>query len=118
MSAVTNGTAFLGTGPMFNYILMFIVIGFITGLNIIGIKENARFTFLIFVFAAFVLVNLIVQGFMKFDAAATVNLNRGFNDFISDFQTGNIFSSYTLAITGIGSCILAYSGVESVLQTA
>ncbi len=118
VSAVENGTAFLGTGPLFNYVLMFIVVGFITGLNILGIKENARFTFLIFAFAAFVLVNLIVQGFMKFDTAATVNLHRGFNDFISDFQTGNIFSSYTLVITGIGSCILAYSGVESVLQTA
>jgi amino acid transporter len=118
VSGVTNGTAFLGTSPLFNYILMFIVIGLITGLNIIGIKENARFTFIIFVFAAFVLVNLIVQGFMKFDTTASLNLNRGFSDFISDFQTGNIFNSYTLAITGIGSCILAYSGVESVLQTA
>jgi amino acid transporter len=117
-SGVTNGTAFLGTGPLFNYILMFIVIGLITSLNILGIKENARFTFIIFVFAAFVLVNLIVQGFMKFDTTAAVNLNRGFKDFILDFQTGNIFNSYTLAITGIGSCILAYSGVESVLQTA
>lgn len=118
VSAINNGTAFLGTGPFINYLLMFAVIGFITSLNILGIKENARFTFLIFVMAAFILVNLIIGGFFSFNTAAINNLSEGFNFFLGDFKTGNIFSSYSLMIAGIGSCILAYSGVESVLQTA
>jgi amino acid transporter len=118
VAAVNNGTAFLGTSPLLNYSLMFGVIGIITLLNIIGIKENARFTFLIFVLAAFVLVNLILGGLFRFDASATTNLSEGFKFFVADFSKGNIFNSYSLMITGIGSCILAYSGVESVLQTA
>lgn len=118
VAAVNNGTAFLGTGPLVNYFLMFGVIALITLLNIWGIKENARFTFFIFVMAAFVLVNLILGGFFNFNSAAVGNLGKGFNFFVADFTTGNIFSSYSLMITGIGSCILAYSGVESVLQTA
>ncbi len=118
VAAVNNGTAFLGTGPLVNYLLMFGVIALITLLNIWGIKENARFTFFIFVMAAFVLVNLILGGFFNFNSAAVGNLGKGFNFFVADFTKGNIFSSYSLMITGIGSCILAYSGVESVLQTA
>ncbi len=118
VAAVNNGTAFLGTGPIVNYLLMFGVIALITLLNIWGIKENARFTFFIFVMAAFVLVNLILGGFFNFNSAAVGNLGKGFNFFVADFTKGNIFSSYSLMITGIGSCILAYSGVESVLQTA
>ena len=118
VAAVNNGTAFLNTGPVFNFAAMFLVIGLITLLNIWGIKENARFTFFIFVFASFVLVNLIVGGFFNFNSIAVDNLGKGFDSFLSDFKTGNIFSSYSLLITGIGSCILAYSGVESVLQTA
>jgi amino acid transporter len=118
VAAVNNGTAFLGTGPLVNYLLMFGVIGLITLLNIWGIKENARFTFFIFILAAFVLVNLIMGGFFSFNEAAVSNLGEGFHSFIADFSSGNILSSYSLMITGIGSCILAYSGVESVLQTA
>jgi amino acid transporter len=118
VAAVNNGTAFLGTGPLVNYMLMFVVIGLITLLNIWGIKENARFTFYIFILAAFVLVNLIAGGFFNFNAVAFNNLGKGFDGFIGDFSSGDIFSSYSLMITGIGSCILAYSGVESVLQTA
>jgi amino acid transporter len=118
VAAVNNGTAFLGTGPLVNYFLMFGVIGLITLLNILGIKENARFTFFIFILAAFVLVNLIMGGFFSFNEVAVSNLGEGLHYFIADFSSGNIFSSYSLMITGIGSCILAYSGVESVLQTA
>ncbi|HEX2961725.1 MAG TPA: amino acid permease, partial [Ignavibacteriales bacterium] len=62
VSAVENGTSFLAMGPEIRFILKFGVIWAITGLNIVGIKENAKFTFLIFVFAAFVLVNLIIGG--------------------------------------------------------
>jgi amino acid transporter len=118
VSAVNNGTAFLGTGPLFDYLMMFGVIGFITALNIIGIKENARFTFLIFIMASFVLINLIVGGLFNFSPAVVNNLHEGFNEFTTDFTKGNVLDSYTLMITGIGACILAYSGVESVLQTA
>jgi amino acid transporter len=118
VSAVENGTAFFGMTVGTKYAMMFGVVWFISFLNIMGIKENAKFTFGIFVFAAFVLINLIVGGFLNFDERSLEVFKIGWSDFASDFTNGNPFATYGLIITGIGSCILAYSGVESVLQTA
>lgn len=118
VSAVENGTYFLGMGPEIKFFLKFGVIGLITGLNIIGIKENAKFTFIIFVFAAFVLVNLIVGGAISIDSNTVSVLNSSFNSFTGDFLHNNPLVAYENLIIGIGSCILAYSGIESVLQTA
>ena len=42
------------------------IIWFIAGLNIVGIKANARFTFGIFILAAFVMLNLIASGLVDF----------------------------------------------------
>ncbi len=118
VSAVNNGTSFLGIGNEFKYILMFAVIYGITFLNILGIKENAKFTFYIFVLASFVLMNLILGGILSFDSSSAARLTAGFHSFVGDFKVGNFLDSYYLMIIGIGSCILAYSGIESVLQTA
>ena len=118
VSAVENGTAFLGMAEASKYIIKFGVIWFITFLNILGIKENAKFTFLIFVFAAFVLTNLLLGGVLNLDATVTSNISEGFTGFLGDVTHTNIFHSYQNIIIGIGSCILAYSGIESVLQTA
>ena len=118
VSAVENGTYFLGMGPEIKFFLKFGVIGLITGLNIVGIKENAKFTFLIFVFAAFVLVNLIVGGAISMDSNSVSVLSSSFHSFTGDFLHNNPLIAYENLIIGIGSCILAYSGIESVLQTA
>lgn len=118
VSAVENGTYFLGMTSGVRFFLKFGVIGLITGLNIIGIKENAKFTFLIFVFAAFVLLNLIVGGVINLDSNSVSVINGSFKSFTADFLHNNPFVAYQNLIIGIGSCILAYSGIESVLQTA
>jgi amino acid transporter len=118
VSAVNNGTSFLGIGTGTRYLIMFAVIWGITFLNILGIKENAKFTFGVFVLVAFVLTNLILGGILSFDSGSVTKLGAGFGSFLDDFKSGNIFNSYYLMIMGIGSCILAYSGIESVLQTA
>ncbi len=117
-SAVENGTSFLATSGATNYILKFGVIWFITLLNIIGIKENAKFTFGIFIFASFVLINLIVGGVFNLDVSAQGKISEGFSGFLGDLKNGSPFTAYENIIIGIGSCILAYSGIESVLQTA
>jgi len=118
VSAVENGTYFLGIGPEMRFFLKFGVIGLITGLNIIGIKENAKFTFMIFVFAAFVLVNLLIGSAANLDSNSIATIGNSFNSFTGDFLGINPFIAYRNLIIGIGSCILAYSGIESVLQTA
>lgn len=118
VSAVENGTTFWGIGPGLKYIIMFAVVWAIAFLNILGIKENAKFTFEIFIFAAFVLANLLLGGIFNLDGNSFSLLGEGASQFAADFTGGNIFHSYSNLIIGIGSCILAYSGVESVLQTA
>ncbi len=118
VSAVENGTTFFAMSGAIKYGLMFIVVWFITFLNILGIKENAKFTFGIFIFAAFVLLNLVLGGIYQFDSASASRLSSSFSDFTYDLSSGNFFKTYPLVIVGIGSCILAYSGIESVLQTA
>src|SRR5205814_151547 len=64
VSAVINGTAFLPLGPATQQGLILAIIWAIAGLNILGIRENARVTFGIFIVAAFVLLNLIALGLL------------------------------------------------------
>lgn len=118
VAAVENGTYFMELTYATKMILKFGVIWGITLLNIIGIRENAKFTFYIFLCCAFVLINMIVGGFMNFNGEVVNNIATGWHGFIGDFWGANdLFHSYGAVIIGIGSCILAYSGVESVLQT-
>jgi amino acid transporter len=67
VSAVINGTAFLPLSAGLEYALILAIIWGVAGLNILGIRENARVTFFIFVAAAFVFVNLILLGLVHID---------------------------------------------------
>ena len=118
VSAVENGAYFLGLSPLVKYLLFFMTVWSITYLNIIGIKENAKFTFGILIFAAFILINLVLGSINNFDTNSVNIITQSIDEFKLDFTSGNIFHTYSNLIIGIGACILAYSGIESVLQTA
>ena len=118
VSAVSNATSFFLLPHSMNMLLVLMIIWAIAGLNILGIRDNARFTFMIFIFAAFVFFNLIASGMLAFDSESFIRLKEGFNHAASRLQTGSIFKNYGLFIASVASCVLAYSGVESVLQTA
>ncbi len=118
VSAVSNATSFFQMPHAANMLLVLIIIWAIAGLNILGIRENARFTFMIFMFAAFVFFNLIASGIIEFNSESLVRLKEGYHHAAGRLQTGSPFKSYGVFIASIASCILAYSGVESVLQTA
>jgi len=118
VSAVSNSASFFGLSHSTHMFLVLLIIWAIAGLNIIGIRENARFTFAIFIFAAFVFINLIVSGVLAFDSDSLVRLENGFEQANARLQTGSFFRNYGVFIASVASCVLAYSGVESVLQTA
>jgi hypothetical protein len=87
-------------------------------LNIIGIRENARVTFSIFIAAAFVFVNLIALGLIRLDpqspgiiADSALSVQQG----LAHHGVAHFISVITV---GVASCVLAYSGIESVIQTA
>ncbi|MEW6529559.1 MAG: amino acid permease [Thermodesulfobacteriota bacterium] len=118
VSAVENATFLLAVSPHAKQSIALGVIWAIAGLNILGIRENVRFTFSIFIFAGFVFLNLIASGFLALDEASIARFNQSFVDAKSNLQTGSFFQSYGIFIASVASCVLAYSGVESVLQTA
>lgn len=118
VSAVENGTTFLAMGPEVKFFLKFGVVWLITMLNIAGIRESAKFTFYIFVFAAFVLINLLIGGFSSLNVHTITKVGESFSGFWGDFTNYSLWGAYQNIIIGIGSCILAYSGIESVMQTA
>jgi len=118
VSAVLNATSFFPLSHATTVIIVLVIIWSVAMLNILGIRENARFTFLIFVFATFILLNLIVSGVLQLDSSFLVRFKGAINFTASRFQTGSWIQNYQIFIASVASCILAYSGVESVLQTA
>jgi len=118
VSAVENATSFFMMSHPSKMTIVLLIIWAIAGLNILGIRENARFTFSIFIFAAFIFFNLIASGILSFDSDSLIRLKAGFDYTATKLQTGSFFRGYGIFIASIASCILAYSGVESVLQTA
>src|SRR5437763_2283588 len=118
VSAVINGTAFLPLGPATQQGLILAIIWAIAGLNILGIRENARVTFVIFIVAAFVLLNLIALGLLHM-APGSPAVILGSATSVARSVTGfGLAHAVAIVTAGIASCILAYSGIESVIQTA
>jgi amino acid transporter len=118
VSAVLNATSFFALP---HHVILSLVLGtiwIIAGLNILGIKENARVTFTIFIAAALVFVTLIVSGVLALDGAAIGRITGAARKTAADLHPGSFFQTYHIFIANIAFCILAYSGVESVLQTA
>src|SRR5512136_1059154 len=79
VSAVANATSFFMMPHFFKMMTVLIIIWAIAGLNILGIRENARFTFMIFMFAAFVFFNLITSGIIDFNGDSLIRLKQGYN---------------------------------------
>jgi amino acid transporter len=118
VSAVSNATSFY---PLSGPLMLLAILGTIwavAGLNILGIRENARFTFMIFIAAAFVILNLIVSGILHLDANSLGQMHQAVNKSIQHVSTGSWHGNYGAFISSIAFCILAFSGVESVIQTA
>jgi amino acid transporter len=118
VSAVANGTTFISLSPFIRTVLPYAIIWSIAGLNIIGIKENARFTFFIFILAIFIVLNLITLGFFHSTLGNLEVIKGSLNNVYGDLTGDNLFHAIYAVTVGVGSCILAYSGIESVVQTA
>ncbi len=121
VSAVQNGLAFVDLSHATAMILNFGIIWFVATLNILGIRENARFTFGIFTVAAFVLVLLVVSGVIHMGPGQFAKIGESVTSVGDRFATldlGRLTLDIGFVIIGVSSCILAYSGIESVVQTA
>ncbi len=118
VSAVINGTVFVDIGPGTGRLLILGIIWGVAGLNILGIRENARVTFAIFVAAAFVFLNLILLGVAHMSATSPAIMLGGVNDVMGALAADGLPGAVQVVTIGVASCVLAYSGIESVIQTA
>ena len=118
VSAVENATSFFMVPHLGKMAISITIVWAVAGLNILGIKENARFTFGIFILAGLVFFNLIVGGIVSLDAESMARLRESVDHVSSRLQSGSWTRDYGIFIASVASCVLAYSGVESVLQTA
>jgi amino acid transporter len=118
VSAVSNAASFFALSHNVLMILVLVIIWVIAGLNIMGIRENARVTFTIFIAAAFIFLNLIASGVLALDSATLGRMKDEVWTAGRLLGQGTFFQGYQIFIASMAFCILAYSGVESVLQTA
>lgn len=118
VSAIENGMAFFPMSDMTKFLFEVGIVWLIAGLNILGIKENAKFTFGVFIVAAIILINLLFAGIYHADATSLQTVGKSFSEIGTTLLSGGWFNGYFFVVVGISSCILAYSGIESVVQTA
>uniref|UniRef100_A0A7C4ASX0 Amino acid permease n=1 Tax=Desulfomonile tiedjei TaxID=2358 RepID=A0A7C4ASX0_9BACT len=118
VSAVSNAALLIQVPHFVKMLIATGVIWAVAGLNILGIRENARFTFGVFILASLIFVDLIVGGVLSLDHASLGRLHESFVHVSQKLHSGSLFYDYGVIIASVASCILAYSGVESVLQTA
>jgi len=122
VSAVINGSSAVGSalpvGSGTEQTVILAIIWAIAGLNIIGIRENARVTFGIFIVAAIVLLNLIALGFINMSPESPRMILGSAETVVRDVTQSSFPHAFAIITVGIASCILAYSGIESVIQTA
>lgn len=118
VSAIENISFFFNINSETKIMVEVGVICLIALLNISGIRNNAKVTFGIFLFTAIVFLNLIIAGILGVSTAQLDNINSTIMTSFHQIKDGGFSLGYFIIVVGISSCILAYSGVESVLQTA
>ena len=118
VSAVYNGSSLFSISPVVIYILFFAAIWAVALLNIVGIRENARFTYFIFVAAAMILLTLVLSAVMDPSPGQLARATQGFHLTWSGITSNGLFGGVNFFIFGFAGVILAYSGIESVIQTA
>ncbi len=121
VSAVLNAASFfpsVSESPTAVIVMVLMILWTMAGLNILGIRENARFTYGIFIFAAFVILNLVFSGFLALDRETLGRFGDALHQGYQQVRTGSMGADYGNFISHIAFCILAYSGIESVIQTA
>jgi len=118
VSAVENGLTFLSLSGTQKLLLQFGVVWAIAGLNILGIRENARFTFGVFAVVALVMLTLLASALFEAGPASWKLIGDSVTGAGREVSARGAFSGFAFIIVCISGTILAYSGIESVVQTA
>ena len=74
ISAIENATSFFAMSQITKMVIAIVIVWAIAGLNILGIRENVRFTYGVFILAAFVFMNLIASGVLGLDQDSLIRM--------------------------------------------
>jgi amino acid transporter len=118
VSAVENGLTFMSLSPLQKIGLQLGIIWGIAGLNILGIRENARFTWSVFFVVAVVMLTLLGSALFESTGDTWTRVAESYTFSWGKMADGGLFGGFAFIIICVSSCILAYSGIESVVQTA
>src|SRR5512135_3675877 len=80
VSAVENGLTFISLTALDKYMIMLAVVWGIAGLNILGVRENARFTFGIFFIVAVVLLTFLGSALYESSGASWHTIGLSFSN--------------------------------------
>jgi amino acid transporter len=117
IAAIENvGSIFTVSAPV-KIALEIAIIWVVATLNILGIKQNSKVTFYLFAFICYVLGVTILLGFYNLDAKSVNLIFLSLSNASYKLTSGGLLDFSNIVVIGIGSTILAYSGIESVLQT-
>ena len=94
VSAVENGLTFMALSDLGKFVIMFGVVWGIAGLNILGVKENARFTFGIFFFVALVCLTLLASALFESNSTAWSAIGGSFETAAADVYAQGPFGGY------------------------
>lgn len=118
VSAVENGLTFMRFSQTEKLFFQFAIVWGMAGLNILGIKENARFTFGLFSVVALVLLSLLASGLYEATPDSWRSIGGSFTASSLQISEGGLWGGFAFIIISVSGCILAYSGIESVVQIA
>jgi len=118
VSAVENGLSFVSVDWHEKISVEFAIVWGIAGLNILGIRDNAKFTFMMFLVVATVLLMLLGSAAYEASAISWRTIGESFSYTGIEIWNRGFWAGAFFIIICISSSILAYSGIESVIQAA
>ncbi|MDH4069374.1 MAG: APC family permease [Ignavibacteria bacterium] len=118
VSAVENGLSFFSLSPWTKLGAEFAIVWGIAGLNILGIRDNAKFTFLMFFIVSLVLIVLLGSALYDASPASWDSMGASFSYSGLKIWEEGFWGGSLFIVICISSSILAFSGIESVVQVA
>src|SRR4029453_4078501 len=108
VSAVINGTIFMPMSPGVEIALVVGIIWAVAGLNILGIRENPRVTFGLFLAPRFGFLNLIALGIIHMAPGSAQTMMGSASGVIGEVRQGGLPHAIAIVTIGVASCLLAY----------
>lgn len=117
ISAVENFSAVIPIWEPMKVPLELFIVWFLAFLNLIGIRASVWTTFAVFMFLGYALVAAATLGIATLNTEVLNRIGEGLFGPIASMAKESFAHTLGFLVIGVGSTILAYSGIETVLQT-